>query len=192
MDLDLPSHLHSTRDLLMRSLVMHPEQAPAMPAGLAADLNARFSPRPAAVAPVKPVAWLDKVRSFLATPAFGLAAAAVVVMGIALPMVSQPAAPKETFRGQTTAVSAEPVRILFAGSNPEIVSAIRNSGEFEAAAIATLDQTATSTDGPAVIVDFKQGTVSSIDRDGSVLHREALPGDASGVAAAIASALSRF
>ncbi len=192
MDLDLPSHLHSTRDLLMRSLVMHPEQAPAMPAGLAADLSARFSTRPAAAAPVESAGWLDKVRSFLATPAFGLAAAAVVVMGIAVPMVSGPAAEKETFRGQAAAASADPVRILFAGSNPGIVSAIRNSGEFEAAAISTLGNASASIEGPAVIVDFDNGTVSSVDRDGSILHREELPGDASGVAAAIASALSRF
>lgn len=191
MDLDLPSHLHSTRDLLMRSLVMHPEQAPAMPAGLASDLSARFSPRPATAAPVKPVAWLDKVRHFLATPAFGMAAAAVVVMGIAAPMVSGPSSERETFRGQAAVASADAVGIVFVGNNPEVVSAIRASGDFEASAITTLENEAAPA-GPAVIVDFSQGTVSSIARDGSTLHREDLPADASGVAAAIASALSRF
>jgi hypothetical protein len=34
MDLQLPANLHATRDLLMRSLVVHSEQAPAIPAGL--------------------------------------------------------------------------------------------------------------------------------------------------------------
>jgi hypothetical protein len=192
MDLDLPSNLHSTRDLLMRSLVMHPEQAPAMPAGLAADLSARFAPREIAAPQVAPVSWFEKVRGFLSTPVFGVAAAAVVVMGVAVPMISAPAdRGSEVFRGQPAALSADTVRIVFIGQDAGMVSQIKASGDFEATAISTSESAATVT-GPAVIVDFTAGSLSAVDADGTLLHRTDLSGDASEVSASIASALSRF
>jgi hypothetical protein len=195
MQLDLPNHLESTRDLLMRSLIIHPEQAPAMPAGLSSDLAARFAPREVAVSVAAPVSWFEKVRGFLGTPAFGAAAAAVVVLGVAVPMASGPAdRGSETFRGQSAPVAAETVRIIFIGQNPGIVSAIRASGEFEASAISTIDSpTATKpVSGPAVIVDFTSGSLMAVDREGATVHRTDLSSDATEVAAAIASALSRF
>jgi hypothetical protein len=192
MDLDLPSNLHPTRDLLMRSLVMHPEQAPAIPAGLAADLSARFAPREFAAPQVAAVSWFEKVRGFLSTPAFGAAAAAVVVMGVAVPMISAPAERgNHVFRGDTSAITADSVRIVFVGQNPAMVSEITASGDFEAAAIATTECSATVT-GPAVIVDFTTGSLSAVDADGTLLHRTDLSGDASEVSASIASALSCF
>jgi hypothetical protein len=192
MDLDLPSTLHPTRDLLMRSLVMHSEQAPTLPAGLAADLSARFAPREIAAPQVAPVSWFEKVRGFLSTPAFGAAAAAVVVMGVAVPMISAPADRGEhVFRGATSAITADAVRIVFVGQNPAMVSEITASGDFEAAAI-TMTESSSTVTGPAVIVDFTTGSLSAVDADGSLLHRTDLSGDASDMAASIASALSRF
>lgn len=195
MDLNLPNTLHSTRDLLMRSLVMHPEQAPDMPAGLAADFTARFAAREIA-APVKsPVSWFEKVRGLLGSSAFGAVAAAVVVLGVAIPMMSVPAdRESEIFRGQSSAVTADTVRIVFIGQNPELVSLIQASGDFEASAISTLENpTASGTvTGPAVIVDFTNGNLTAVDRDGSIVHRTGLSGDASEVAASIASALTRL
>lgn len=195
MDLNLPNNLHSTRDLLMRSLVMHPEQAPAMPAGLAADLTARFAPREIAAPVAAPVSWFEKVRSLLGTPAFGAVAAAVVLLGIAIPMMSGPAERgSEIFRGQSSAVTADTARIVFIGQNPEVVSRIQASDDFEASAISTLESTAASgtVTGPAVIVDFTNASLTAVDRDGSILHRTDLSGNPSEVAASIASALARF
>ena len=116
----------------------------------------------------------------------------VVVMGVAVPMISAPAVRgNHVFRGDTSAITADSVRIVFVGQNPAMVSEITASGDFEAAAIATTESSATVT-GPAVIVDFTTGSLSAVDADGTLLHRTDLSGDASEVSASIASALSRF
>lgn len=190
MDLDLPNHLHSTRDLLMRSLVMHPEPAPAMPAGLATDLSARFVKSRTAAPAVAPLSWMEKVRGLFASPAFGLVAAAVVVLGVAIPMI--PAS--STFRGQDTALTAEAVRIVFVGENPDVVSHVKASGNFEPSAISSVvsatDSSAIS--GPAVIVDFRQNSLTAIDREGKTVHRADLPGDVAGATEAIGLAVTRL
>src|SRR5688572_25489596 len=96
--MDLSPHLHPTRDLLLRSLPTHDrEQAPPMPAGLAEELMARFESQPTQAFEVLPESFFAKLRGFLATPGFGLAAAAVAVVGLAVPMISGP--DKDSFRG---------------------------------------------------------------------------------------------
>jgi hypothetical protein len=190
MDLELPERLHGTRDLLMRSLVLHSEQAPAMPAGLAADLDARFADHPAPV--TSPVSWLEKVRAFLAAPGFGAVAAAVVVLGVAIPMLSGPS--PETIRGAEAALPADSVRIQLVGSNPQALAAIQASGMFDAAAISSVDTLSAAgiSEGPKVIVDFSTASITAVDRDGQIVHREELPAETSMMAAVIADAVSRL
>jgi hypothetical protein len=193
MDLELPKRLHATRDLLTRSLVMHSDQAPAIPAGLAADLAAHFATRGAVATGNAPVSWLEKIRSFLSAPAFGAVAAAVVVLGVAIPMLSGPAAtPGEIFRGGTAPLPDDAAKILFVGENPDILSAVKASGNFEAAAISTVENALKSVvvPGPKVIIDFTAATITAVDREGSIRHSAPLPAKASEVADAIAFALT--
>jgi hypothetical protein len=194
MDLELPANLHATRDLLMRSLVAHSEQAPAIPAGLASDLSARFAPRVTRTVVTAPLSWMEKVRGFLSTPAFGIAAAAVVVLGAAAPLLSGPATLRsETFRGELTAASADSVRIIFTGDRPEIRAAVEASATFEKSALCSMNSSAATTQaGPKVIVDLTSSTITAIDRDGATLYRAAVPTEPGKVADAIALAAASF
>jgi len=195
MDLSLPDRLHPTRDLLMHSLPLHPsEKAPAMPAGLAADLMARFAPQVEVVTVVAPASWFEKVRSFLATPGFGAVAAAVVVLGVAIPMVSSPGqTTTETFRGgPSTVVTGSAVRIVFVGENAAVQDAVEESGSFEASAlgsVATLEM-ANAVTGPKVIVNFATRTIIAYSASGTSIHSVMIPENADEVSGVIAAAVS--
>lgn len=197
MHLELPERLLATRDVLMRSLPTHPlEKAPAMPAGLAADLAARFAPK-ASVAPVTvSVSWFERVRAFLATPGFGAAAAAVVVLGVAAPlMMNKDKAPAESFRGGETVVAAgDAVRIIFAGENAAVRSAVTAAGDFESSAMSGVADAAAAKTvaGPKVVVDFTAGTITGYDAQGAEVRSEKLPADAAKVSGAIADVVSRL
>ncbi|MCW1926566.1 hypothetical protein OKA05_28700 [Luteolibacter arcticus] len=188
MDSDLPARLLPARDLLARSLALHPRDfAPAMPIGLAADLTARFAPRMAESTPAR-VSLTDRFRNWLASPGFGLAAAAAVVVAAAIPMISAPDA-GEIFRGDATASATDTVRIAFIGENADAQAEIKSSGTFEPIAFAA---DAASLPGPKVVIDFRTGTVNSVDRAGVTVYSCPLPADAKQAPGAVADAIFRL
>lgn len=195
MHLDLPERLTSTRDLLTRSMPTHPiETAPPMPAGLASDLAARFAPKVAAPPVSANTTWFDRVRSFLATPGFGAVAVAVVVVGIAVPLFSggKPEA-RESFRGaETTASPVVQTRIFFIGENTTALTAIENSGNFEASALVkgASAEAAQAAAGPKVVVDFASGTVTAYDAGGTEVSKSELSADGAKATAAVVKAVS--
>lgn len=187
MDPILPERLLPARDLLSRSLALHPrELAPAMPSSLAADLAARFTPRMDAATPVR-ISLTERFRNWLSSPSFGLAAAAVVVIGAAVPMISGPS--PELFRGDTIASSTDTVRIAFVGENASLATAIKSSGNFDAVAFAA---DAASLPGPKVVIDFRTGTVNAVDYTGTTIHSSPLPLDATDASATVADAIFRL
>jgi hypothetical protein len=196
MHLELPEHLHSTRDLLMRSLPAHPlEKAPAMPSGLADELMDRFAPKTLVVTPVAERSSLaGKVRAFFATPAFGIVAAAVVVLGIAAPMISG-TAPRESFRGaDALAFAGGEVTIVFVGTNRAVQSAVEDSGNFEPSAFrSAVDFTAVQDmSGAKVVIDFNGGKIIAINAEGAQVHSVRIPAEADKAAVAVADAVSRL
>jgi hypothetical protein len=197
MHLELPERLHSTRDLLMRSLPVHAhEKAPAMPADLADDLMARFAPKKTVVTRVVgKTSLLEKVRAFLATPAFGVAAAAVVMLGVAAPMISDKPAAQETFRGaDSTAVAAKAVTVLFVGTNRALQSAVENSGNFEPSAFRSAVDLASAQEvaGPKVVIDFNTEKIHAVDASGAETYSTRIPAETDKVAGAVADAVSRL
>jgi hypothetical protein len=195
MDLELPAHLHATRDLLTRSLVSHSERAPAMPAGLAADLIARFETRgtPAPAAATR--SWALGLKRFFATPAFGAAAAAVLVLGTAMPLLDGPsAANNENFRGGSTVESRSSVRIIFIGEEPGDRAAVESSGNFESASLMSVEgiEAALELDGAKVLVDFSSRKITAFDASGKVVHDESMPEASSQLGDAIAKAVTRI
>jgi len=187
MDPILPERLLPARDLLSRSLALHPrELAPAMPSGLAADLAARFTPRMTATSPVR-TSLAERFRNWVSSPGFGLAAAAAVVIGVAIPMISAPA--PEIFRGDTIAKSTDTVRIAFIGENASIAAAIKSSGNFDTVAFAA---DAASLPGPKVVIDFGTGTVNAVDSSGNTIHSSPLPLDAKEAPSAVTDAIVRL
>lgn len=187
MDPILPDRLLPARDLLSRSLVLHPrELAPAMPSGLAADLAARFTAQTAAPTPVR-ISLTERFRNWLASPGFGVAAAAAVVIGVAIPMLS---APDEMFRGDdTSSVATDTVKIAFIGENADVSAALKSSDTFEPIAFAA---DAASLPGPKVVIDFGTGTVNAVDASGNTVHSAPLPAEAKKAPAAVADAVSRL
>jgi hypothetical protein len=197
MHLELPEHLHSTRDLLMRSLPVHPlEKAPAMPAGLADDLTARFGRKTVVVTRVvERTSLLGKVRAFLATPAFGIAAAVVVALGVAAPTMTSKPSPQETFRGtDSPAVAGGAVTILFVGTNPALQSAVENSGNFEPSAFRSSVDLASAQEvtGAKVVIDFNTEKIHAVDASGAEAYSARIPARADKVAGAVAEAVSRL
>lgn len=187
MDPALPERLLPARELLSRSLVLHPrELAPAMPTSLAADLAARFTQRAAEFTPVR-ISLMEKCRNWLASPSFGLTAAAAVVIGVAIPMLS---APDEMFRGGSTMPAAtDRVKIAFVGENANVEAAIKSSGNFEPFAFAA---DAASLPGPKVVIDFRTGTVNAVNASGTTVHSSPLPMEAKQAPGAVADAISRL
>ena len=191
--MDLPPHLHLTRDLLMRSLpAYHLDQAPPMPAGLADDLLGRFAATAVVIA--RPDSFFGKMRAFLATPGFGLAATAVVMLGICLPMLSGPSR-EETFRGTNLAGAAgEGPEICFVGRNAALQSVIEKSGSFEISAFRSASdrETALALSGSKVVVDFTADTITAYDAEGNEVHAAKIPAQEGRVAGAVADAVSRL
>lgn len=165
-----------------------------MPADLAADLMARFAPRPVVGAQAPSVSWTGKIRTLFATPRFGMIAATAVVIGVAIPMLTHPdAGLPETFRGGgPAAVPAQGVRIVVVGGEPRAAADLRSSGNFEVSAISTEATTATASTiaGPKVVVDFTAGTITAVDSYGTTVHQAEIP--SSDVSAAVADAISRL
>ena len=187
MDPDLPERLLPARDLLSRSLTLHPrELAPAMPSGLAADLAARFTPQTAATPPDR-ISLTERFRNWLSSPSFGLTAAAAVVIAAAIPMISGPS--PELFRGDTITSTTDTVRIAFVGENASLATAIKSSGNFDAVAFAA---DAASLPGPKVVIDFGTGTVNAVDPSGNTIHSSPLPLDAKEAPSAVTDAIVRL
>lgn len=191
MSLDLPQNLESTRNLLAGSLQLHAtEQAPQVPADLLGDLSNRFSITPAA--PIPQRSWFEAVQSFIARPTFGMAAVAIVILGISVPRMIDSTRPAGGFRG---AVSPTPetrnIRIILIQSPAGFQQALATVGDFESDMISS----ATSRDsvaGPRILVDFANSTITALSASDEQIHTAPLPKDAAEISAAIATALSRF
>lgn len=192
MHLELPERLFVTRDVLTRSLPTHPEEkAPAMPSGLAEELAGRFASGAAIRQESACLSWLGRVKSFLATPGFGAVAAAVVVLGVAVPMFSpgNRALPQESFRGGETMVTpGDQVRIFFVGDSAAVRSTVESSGNFEASALANAAsvEAAKAEQGPKVLVDLNARKITTFNAEGEVLSQKDLPAETSKAADAIA------
>ena len=132
--------------------------------------------------------------TFLATPAFGVAAAAVVVLGVAVPMISKPV-PQESFRGMdSTAVSGDAVTILFVGTNRALQSAVENSGNFEPSAFRSAVDLASAQEvaGAKVVIDFNTEKIHAVDATGAETYSARIPAETDKVANAVADAVSRL
>jgi hypothetical protein len=192
---ELPEHLKTTCELLTRSLLGDSiEKASAMPASLARDLSVRFAAPAEAMLVAAPIPWYHKVRMFFITPAFGLAAVAIILLGVTLPMAVQPPAMPENFRGAAGSPVGEPAKIIFIGENASVRSAVESSGRFELAAISSVKSVklAYVQTGPKIVVDFTAGTVTSVSQDGVKKHAAPIPAEAADLADAIAAALSHL
>lgn len=192
MNLDLPADLQRTADILRNSLMSRTdEKVPALPAGLFEDLSTRFEASTAFAAPAARISLFGRIQSFLATPAFGMAAAALVVLAVVIPGVMEPSGDTAAtgFRGGSAGAEATAsASIVLIGAPQDIVTSLGASGDFEPGSILTTD----TASGPKVIVDFNGSTIISVDADGHPVHSTELPADLDELSAAIAEALGKL
>jgi len=141
------------------------------------------------------VKFIEKVRRFSASPAFGLAAA-VLLLGLLVPqLVDRSQDGPETFRATGDAAVSEHVsRIVFVGEGAEFVSAVESSEIFDPTSLVTANDTdsALFQPDPKVVIDFNAGTLSVFNREGEKTFSEDLPKDPNDLPAAIAAALTQL
>jgi len=177
--------------MLRNSLMLRTdEMAPALPDGLFGDLAARFGIGAAMPASAARVSLLAKIQRFLSTPAFGMAAAALVILAAILPSVLRPSGDSgvSSFRGGTAEIGNTATHIVLIGASQDLASSLSKSGDFEKGSILTSD----TAPGSKVLLDFNTSTITAITADGETVHSAALPADRMALTAAIAEALGKL
>jgi hypothetical protein len=193
MNIELPEHLKSTADLLSKSLHFHPlDTAPAIPDELVSDLSRKFShAQPSDSAQNSKNSLFAKLGSFLATPGFGLAAAAILILGFIAPaLMTQNTESKETFRGANVTYAASKASIILITDNSETLKNLEDSGLFDMSiVIETTDPLfAASIQGAKLLVDVRGGAIVGYDADSREVLSDELPDDRSKIAEQIALA----
>lgn len=194
MNDDLPEHLRPVRDLLMNAAHGSPgsddEDFPPAPDDLLDDLEEKLGGRPSVpAAPVAAVPWHVRLTRFLASPGFGLAAAAIVVLLIAVPLFKGP----DRFRNNGTPTNTAAVRVVLVAPDDATLESLSNSGLIDPASrvIAKDAAAAKAVPAPKLVLDFQASTLEGWSADGALLFTDPLPA-AADQPAAIASALSRL
>ncbi|MEM9236685.1 MAG: hypothetical protein AAGB14_07890 [Verrucomicrobiota bacterium] len=183
----LPNRLKPVREILMDSAHGPADDEPPMPPDdLLDDLEEKLAgTTPHRASPAKP-SFFERVRRAFATPAFGVVAALVVVLFIAVPLVNPGG-----FRSTGGEVSDGPSVILL-GIDDTTYAAVQANASFDANA---LKRVATAVEAeaipaPKIIADFAQERVRAIDAAGNQVHDQPFSGD--GILSDIAPALSKL
>ena len=172
------------------------ERAPALPKELLEDLTFSVAVQPAAPRRSLFAALSESLQSMLASPAFGSAAAAIVVLAVASSVIMRPDAPSrsESFRGASAYSAADTARVILVGAPVGMQDELENQTDFEDGVFTTsasIEATA-GLKGARVIVDFSAGTLTAINVKGETVYQSKLPESTSGISLEIALALTRF
>lgn len=171
------------------------EQAPALPGDLLNDLSRRFNTAPALVPTSHTRSWFATLQSFVARPAFGVAALAVVVLGISLPGMIKPESkiPGGGFRGTVSNTPAAlDIHIVLIQAPTGFQKALEDEGDFESGVITSTRSSEVTTTGPRILVDFTTSTITAINASDEKIHIGSLPVDPADISSAIAAAVSRL
>lgn len=177
MEFETSSHLDSTIRMLGSSLRMRSDDpAPALPADLRADLEARFARPVAAPAPsaTRGASWFARLTSALSTPGFAIAAAAIMILAVVAPLTMD--RNTESFRGSAS-VEFQSIPVLLVHGPAGIADQLALAGDLEATSLKTLSQLSEveNVTGPKVVVDFASSIIRSVDADGHTVHEATLP-----------------
>ena len=194
MNDDLPEHLRPVRDILMNAAHGSPgsddEDFPPAPDDLLDDLEEKLGGRRAVpAAPVAAVPWHVRLTRLFASPGFGLAAAAIVVLLIAVPLFKGP----DRFRNNGTPTNTATVRVVLVAPDDATLERLSGSGLIDPASrvVAKDAAAAKAVPAPKLVLDFQASTLEGWSADGTLLFTDPLPA-AADQPAAIATALSRL
>ncbi len=176
MEFETSSHLDSTIRMLGSSLrTRSDDPAPALPADLRADLEARFArPVAAPATSATRASWFARLTSALSTPGFAIAAAAIMILAVVAPLTMDRNA--ESFRGSAS-VEFQSIPVLLVHGPAGIADQLALAGDLEATSLKTLSQLSEveNVTGPKVVVDFASSIIRSVDADGHTVHEATLP-----------------
>lgn len=193
MKSELPKHLEETGQLLMDSLGLHPsDMAPEIPSELLEDLGSRFSIAQKATQPRETTSVFATIHQFISRPAFGMAAAAMVVLALVSPSLIN-SARNGIFRGAvTTQETVDLAKIILIGAPDSTAEYLQTSGDFERDSFTVLSDTPAPNSSSKIIVDFNSSTIYAVDETGNELFTKPLPSDNQSISEAIAKALSEL
>lgn len=184
---DLPPQLEPVRRLLATSLRLRKDDpSPPVPAELMKDLA-----RPGGSARTRTPRPLTPRWHVLSSPAFGLAAAALLILAFVAPaLLKQAPETRESFRGSTRAVLQSPtVTLVLVAAPADAIAELESSGAFDLEIISAENpEAATALPGRRVIVDFTAARLVTLDASGTEIASSPLATDdlAGTVAAALA------
>lgn len=187
----IPDHLKPVRQILMDSAHGPTDDEAPPPSGdllddleksLAAPLTSQ--PKSEAASP----SFFERVRSLFATPAFGLVAALIVVLFVAVPLLQN----GHTFRKGGGATS-ESAPVVLVGIDDKAYDKLATDGLFDPQALLRLDTRAEADAiaSPKIIVDFEEGMLRAYDAGGNDFYRHVIKTDSS-LPSDIARALSKL
>jgi len=191
MNDELPEHLRPLREILMNAAHGRDEENfPPAPDDLLDDLEKKLGGRPPA--PARPLVrdpWHVRLTRFLASPGFGLAAAAIVVLLIATPLFKGP----DRFRNQGQPANTTGIRVVLVAPDQGTLDRLSGSGLIDPASqvVAENAAAAQAIAVPKLVLDFQTARFEGWSADGTLLFTEPLP-DPADQASAIASGLSRL
>ena len=188
MSEELPDHLKPVREILMDSANgPADDEAPGAPSDLLDDLEESLLGTTAQPVEAAPPSFFEKVRALFATPAFGVVAALVVVLFIAVPMLKRddPGGFRNTNGGST-----DGPQVVLVGIEDSAFEQLTASELFDERALVRTDDPDT-VEAPKLVLDFSEQSLVVIGRDGSEVLRESLPEDPAALPGAIAQALSK-
>ena len=193
MKSELPTHLEETSELLRSSLGHHPsDKAPEIPGELLDDLGSRFSTAQAAPLRRDSTSIFATIQQFISRPAFGMAAAAVVVLALVSPALIN-STKSGTFRGGViTQETVDSAKIILVGAPDATADFLEKSGDFEKDSFTTQSDSPANSGSSKIIVDFNSSTIYAVDAAGTQLFTKPLPTDDPAIAEAIAKALSEL
>ena len=161
------------------------EASPAVPRELVEDVAPVN--RPASAERPKRVA---SIWRFLSSPAFGVAAAALLILAFVAPsLLEQAPEARETFRGGASEVRQDsPVTLVLVAAPADVEAGLRSSGAFDLEIAATESYAAAlALPGRRVIADFAASRLVTLDAAGAEVASSPLATD--DLVGAVASAL---
>jgi len=187
----IPEHLKPVRQILMDSAQGTPEDEAPPPSGdLLDDLEKSLTGHatsPAATSAAHP-SLFERARRLFASPAFGLAAAVIVVLFVAVPLFQG----RHGFRSGGSS-TAETARVILVGIDDDTFATLSSNGLFDPQALLRLDSRAEADamETPKVIVDFEEGMLRAYDAGGNDFYRHIIKAESS-LPSDIAQALSKL
>lgn len=189
MSEELPDHLKPIRDILMDSANgPDGDDAPGAPEDLLDDLERSLTGTKVVPTPVLQPGFFEKLRSLIATPAFGTVAALVVVLFVAVPLFKG----GHGFRN-TGEENRDTAPIVLLGFDDEAYQRLVSNKLFDPRGLmrVSTQEQADAITSPKIVIDLENSILKAYDAGGNDFYRAPLKSEAT-LPTDIANALAKL